>query len=308
MGRQPLQPGEYGEISVHKGKTSWRARVRHRTKFGKLVQLEASGKTKTDAKRRLKARIATQTIENTVRLSTCITQAMSTAEKRVLPQTLKGYKGYAEKLIQQYGDIPMSRLTPIMIEDITNSYRKGQQRSVMSVLGLACKEAVRMGVITHSPMSGVDVRMNKKQVKSLTVQQVKEIRAIIQAHNVPELANLIDTLLGTGVRIGEAMALEWDDYSPKDKTLFIHKTTVGIKIQDHTKAHKRYVVQLPEFTVAALENQRTLSTSQYIFSTKKGTPIHYGHLAKTLRDVLPEKYGWVTFHTFRKTVATTLVD
>jgi integrase len=84
-------------------------------------------------------------------------------------------------------------------------------RIIRAVLGSCLSDAVRDSIILHNPAR--IVQLPKKQRVSpsfLTVEQAKKLRAALQptAHDT-----LILTMLLTGMRIGEASGLRWQDLS-----------------------------------------------------------------------------------------------
>lgn len=100
----------------------------------------------------------------------------------------------------------------------------------------------------------------QKEVRALTMNEVKALRVALAADRAAasvDLPLLVDMLLATGARIGEALALRWDDVDLDAGTVAITGTVVRVKCQgmtrqDTTKGKKVRRLQLPPFAVAQL--------------------------------------------------------
>ncbi len=140
-----------------------------------------------------------------------------------------------------------------------------------------------------------------------------------------QLAEVIDTTLGTSARIGEALAIRRCDVnlgvSPLEVTIsgtLVQRKGHGLYRQPHLKHSKDWrVIAVPSFTADALRSRLAalgdVPDDHPIFSTRKGTFISPHNLRRQLRAVLasaglPEDLdlSGITPHVFRKTVATTI--
>jgi integrase len=137
-----------------------------------------------------------------------------------------------------------------------------------------------------------------------------------------DLADLVAFLAGTGVRIGEALALRWEDMDTKQGTAHIGATLVrtaghGNRRQDatKTKAGDRTVL-MPGWLADLLTERRKslMATGRLAGLTEPVVfPSPLGHLRdarntqRQLRRVFDDAgLPWATAHTLRKTVATLL--
>lgn len=123
-------------------------------------------------------------------------------------------------------------------------------------------------------------------------------------------------MLATGARIGEVLALRWEDLdlSVERSTLTISGTLVSIKgpgvvRQDWTKSDAgcRTVV-LPTFAVGMLLARKVAAAdnpNDAIFATRRGTWLLPNNVRRQWRQARAEAdLEWVVPHNFRKTVAT----
>jgi integrase len=133
----------------------------------------------------------------------------------------------------------------------------------------------------------------------------------------PRIAASIDVMLGTGLRIGETLALRWEDIdlTADTPTLIVTGTIVR---DEHGRLHRQEVgksaasertLYLPQFTVVTLTEHREQATeipeSGAVFPTAVGSwldPDNYRTRFREVRTIA--ELGWVTPHTLRATVAT----
>lgn len=140
-------------------------------------------------------------------------------------------------------------------------------------------------------------------------------------HSRPDdLLDIVDVMLATGCRIGEALALRWEDVDLDARRVAIAGTVVSLKgrgvvFQDHAKLRG----SMKSFPV----DQHTADVLRGRWERMAGLgiigPMVFPSATGTLRDPSSFRaqwrtaataigFGWVTPHTFRKTVATRLAD
>jgi integrase len=124
---------------------------------------------------------------------------------------------------------------------------------------------------------------------------------------------LFFTLLSTGCRIGEALALQWADLNTKGRYLNISRnisrknkiTTVG-----DTKGHKARKAPLSVLHAKMFDSYRIIckhnKPNDYIFSFKEGVPITTSSASSALKKVMEKleidyKTRNITVHSFRHT-------
>jgi integrase len=126
-------------------------------------------------------------------------------------------------------------------------------------------------------------------------------------------------MLATGARIGEILALRWEDLdlAAERPTLTICGTLVFVKgkglfRQEWTKSDAGYrMIVLPRFAVGMLLARKLVAADNphdAIFASRRGTWLSPNNVRRQWRQARTETdLGWVIPHTFRKTVAT-LID
>jgi integrase len=164
------------------------------------------------------------------------------------------------------------------------------------------------------------VATERKPVRALTEREVRSLRAKLAADRkavAADLPDLVDYMLGTGVRIGEALALRWADLdlAAAAPIVTITGTVVrvpgrGLIIQDHPKtARGRRKLMLPAFVVAMLLRRRVdqVDGGDLVLPSSVGTlrePQNVHRQWRAARD--RAGFDWVTPHVFRKSVATVI--
>lgn len=189
-------------------------------------------------------------------------------------------------------------------------------RNVFNPLRACLSTAVREGVIRNNPAREVvlpnteQIDDDEGEVRTFTTEQLDAILRVVQ----PEHRALFQLLAATGLRISEALGLEWrhlelDGSNPQVK---VRQALVRGRIQPPKSRHGRREVRLPQSCVEALRARRRSTEwhrdSDYVFSSQAGTPIIVRNLRRrVLVPTLEEAdASWAGFHTFRHTYATML--
>ncbi len=191
--------------------------------------------------------------------------------------------------------------------------------------------AVRHGAIATNPVRDTGrLRKPRRAVEALSTQDLDSVRSIIRGWQAPipgkpgprhtgDLGDITDLMLATGARIGEILALRWEDLdlAASRPTLTICGTLVfvkgkGVFRQAWTKSDAGYRrVILPRFAVAVLMARKINATENphdAIFTSRRGTWLSPNNVRRQWRQARADTdLAWVTPHTFRKTVAT-LID
>lgn len=134
-----------------------------------------------------------------------------------------------------------------------------------------------------------------------------------------DLPDLVQFMLGTGVRIGEATAVRDAVVDLHAGTVHINATViripgVGLRIQPRTKTTaSQRILALPTPVIETLRHRRAVGRrtgpAGVVFCSPTGQLRDPSNTQADLRAALDRiGYPWVTSHTFRKTVASRLDD
>jgi integrase len=343
MARPRIPVGTFGEISTSKAaKGRHRARVRYRDVDGRYVQLEASGASVAEAKRRLRKRITE--LEHTMEAESEITAgtefpvlvahwlAELEAEGELAVSTRERYAWEAKKLLlPAFEHFTLREITVGKVERwLTTQRQFSYARAVHSkkIMSLVMGAAVRLDAIERNPVAGTKrIKRPRQTPVAIDDMTLDEIRTAVATwrrngkHNGPkpdgQLEAIIEVMMGTSARIGEALAIRVCDVDLDSTpvTVRIAGTIISPKgkptfRQDHPKTAKAVrTVAVPSFTADALRARLAttgpLPPEHLVFFSRNGTPLLAANIRRRMREAL-EAAGVdvVTPHAFRRTVAT----
>ena len=345
MSRPRIPIGTFGEFTYE---TTSSGRVRARTYIrdwdGRKRLVQASAATQASAERLLKVRLGERvqttpqgtslTSDSTFDKLVAYWLADMELEDRLAVATRDRYAYHMRQLVlPAFGLLALNEIGVARCDTLIKQLGKlsyNRARQAKNVLRLVFGLAVRHEIIPRNPMDGV-ARLHKPphSPDALTPEDVEAIRLAVRlweggiAVSGPkpdgQLSAIIEVMLGTSARIGEALTLRRRDVDvtgPRP-TVSIHGTIVtprGVPPyrQDHPKTVKsRRTMAVPSFTADAirlrLAKMTDLSPDALIFCSRNGTPLTMANVRRQLRHVM-ELAGieGVTPHKFRRTVATAI--
>ncbi len=346
MARPPLPIGAWGKISRKEVEPGiWRATARFRGYDGKTRQVERRmpGKNGAAAERALIAEFLDRgnsvgaDITRESRLSAVVPIWWAEQEdKKLADMTRDRYADVVDShILPGVGSLRLREATvPALdrfLKALSLSNGKSTAKHAKTILSGILGLAVRHGAIDSNPLRDVSpVRIKSKAVRALTVEEARALRAGLQVWQEGEnaagrprpkdLLDVIDVMLATGCRIGEAMALRWADIdlASTPATATINGTVVyvkgqGLKWQAHPKSEgSRLTYSLPPFARDMLFRRSTEAVRNpydVVFPSTLGTlrdPSSYRKQWNKAREDLG--FTWVTPHTFRKSVGTILAN
>ncbi|MEV7042520.1 site-specific integrase [Amycolatopsis sp. NPDC051061] len=199
-------------------------------------------------------------------------------------------------------------------------------KTVRAILSGLSAFAVRHGALDANPVREIG-RLESKKAKhqrakprALTADEAIDLLSKLDtdqvaiADDLPDLARLF---LATGERTGEGLAAHWLDFDEERRLLAMAGNVIRAKGRGKVLNRGKTLnadrdIPLPDWCVAMLVQRRATAVSLDgpIFPSSTGTVRE----ASNVRDrawrpfVARAGYEWVTFRTFRKTVATLLDD
>ncbi len=188
-------------------------------------------------------------------------------------------------------------------------------RTVLSGLfGLAARHDA---VFSNPVRDAAAIRGTAPEHRTLELEEVWDLRAKLAADPKAvewDLVDLVDMMLASGLRIGEAAAITWPAVDLVAGTVEVRGTVVRIggegliiKWKPKSKAGWR-VIELPTWAVAMLRRrQETIPENRWgaVFTSPMGLLRDPSNTQADLRATF-DRLGFedVTSHTFRRTVAT----
>lgn len=214
---------------------------------------------------------------------------------------------YVGKLIEHFKETPVSEIDQAAIDAAAvaiypNVSPATRNRAVYTPVG---------GILHHA---GADITVarpkgHKGKIKTLFLLPPDAFAIIKAAAAIDEeMGRLLSFLLYTGCRIGEALALEWEQVALEQRLAYIETSknddprTVKLtqELCDLLEPHKRAAGKVFRFHQGGHRN--------FIFLNAKVTACGLSPVKRPRRgermQIPPYRFDWVTFHTFCHTWAT----
>ncbi|MCA1185797.1 MULTISPECIES: site-specific integrase [unclassified Saccharopolyspora] len=354
MARPPLQIGTHGTIRTYQTATGWRAVTNYRGRDGRTRPIERSGPSEPKAKRALTAFLAGLADERANLTAAATFEALGAPwlEKRVkVKRAQTTYDNYRRTLnnflIPRIGGIRLNEIDAPLLEDLFDeleeegysaSYRRHIRKVIRGVLGYG----IRRKLITSNPVGDLSpIEGGSKKVRSLTHEERTELLSCIDTlvrtdpyFRHSQIPDIVRLMLGTGVRIGEAVAIRWQDLNLTDSAISVDGETLpprslhvtGNLVHVHTEGVQRHggktenanrIIDLPLFVVVLLELRRPdgANPDEPVFPSQSLGWRQPNNVRRSWRAALQKiydkweiDYRWVNPHVFRKTAATILDD
>jgi integrase len=227
---------------------------------------------------------------------------LESAEVDLKPKTVYSYNWLSDKhIIPEIGHIKLTTLSSKHLDDLYAKKRSEglSERSLQyihALIRVILNQAVRQNLILRNPTATVSrvPKPKKRYVEPLTVEQVHKL---FKAIEFDRLKALWMVAIGTGLRLGEILALTWQCINLDEGYLEVKQNLVEVRgkglIFGEPKSEKsRRVVGLPDFALDALKSHPKASDT-LVFATKNGTPFSprntLRHFKKILKDAgIPE--------------------
>jgi integrase len=171
-------------------------------------------------------------------------------------------------------------------------YSKGTVRLMVAVLRGMLQEAVNEGILAVNPVVKLgkfyrSARRIKEKVDPFTIEELHLIEEKCR-EKFPEYFGFVLTLARTGMRIGEATALQWHDIDFGNNYILVRRNIPHHRQVETTKteASQRKVDMSPELAAElkrlrterkkqALADGKVFDAEGWVFPNEDGTPIHY---------------------------------
>lgn len=176
----------------------------------------------------------------------------------IKPSTFQRYEGIYRNYIKlsPIAGTKITKLNSVQIQNYYNDLSKDKSYSQISTLNKVLKVffnwCYKDGYIIKNPCSNLTLKGNKtdiinnkiEEVKILSIKEINTIKNYIKGTDF-ELIFLLD--LGTGLRLGELLALDWEHINLKEKELKVDKSAKEVYIYDSfDKKHIETIIQTPK--------------------------------------------------------------
>lgn len=234
-------------------------------------------------------------------------------------QTFLHYTNINNIYISKYFDIdPKSDYQKIIntLSKLASIYSASLVRSIQGLLLRAFNFAVQNKLIKKNMQLPLKAKCkDSKKVDSLTKDEQHKIESyILSKHNQYNYGVLIS--MYSGLRLGELLALKWQNIDLKNKVMLICLTT-----SKRLENHKQIDIESSPKTLSSIReiplNNKLMSilkilkrnNTEYVLTNKKNSKIDYRTYQESFRRLLVKlhikHYG---FHSLRHTFATRLLE
>lgn len=358
MPRAALPPGRWGRItSTQRGPRQWRARAYYRDYAGVRRLVEANGPTATQAEAALLDKLHEMSAGQTGGVVAITAETrMNVAfdewwrERQLEGElTLQSFDTYGSNLRTHLrpalGNLRVREVTPVVVNrllaGISLQGKHDVARQSRNILTQVMAMCVRYGAVSVNPVrDAAPVRRSRgpREIRTLALDQIPVLRKAVRewedrpakrgVRNITLLPQIVDTMLGTGLRIGECLALREGDVQLDGDapTLTVHGTVVRVAVRPAAEGEparrqlvrqakpksdsSRRTVTLPPFVVVALREALDLGLDggpdRLVFPSTRGTPRSPSRVREQLREALEGTGVTVRPHDFRRTVASLL--
>lgn len=333
-GRPPLTVGTYGAITPTKRPDGrWRVRISYRGWDGVRRRTEVTRKTRTacveDGRSQVKELITVSSAGEAWTPDMFFSDAADLWLEGQSAGSKKSYGSILSKhLVPAFGQVRLREMRTPQIQAYlltkTHSIAKSSQSILRGVLG----EAHRLGLLETNQASGLKLpakaaKTEASRYQNITPEDIDLYRQAIyhyagQTYRGVEpaekhryggdgLPELVDFFLGTGTRIGEALALRWEDVDWESETVSITGHMVdNQRIPGSKTTSRTRVVSMTAEVESALKRQQKKPISVktgIVFPGRGGVFRTTNNTLNSLRRARPEGSP-ITPHTFRHIIAT----
>jgi integrase len=260
----------------------------------------------------------------------------------VTSRTFEWYNNMSKHILDGFGDRTIESLTVTDIQKFFNSLALTKSdkttKEIHALLNQVLKHAVKQRIIQFNPMEdGVKrpkTRRTPKKGKALPRHVCRDI--ITALDNSPTYKPLVMTLMYTGIRVGELMALRWENIDRDNMLLHIENAVTSqcefddegntisrrAVVGDTKTAASQRVIPIEQDLLDVLDewreqSEKTQDKAQqqgnggFVFPNRYGNIRSYTGFQKQFKRFLDENglgdHG-ITFHRLRHTFATLLME
>ena len=220
------------------------------------------------------------------------------------PKTLHSRKVNIERVSPYIGGVGIRELKPAQIQGVYDSLEKKLSKSSVlqahAVLRKALRDALKEGLIVSNPMDRV-VNTPKTDRREMSSLNQNEVAILLNAKD--EWSPLWTLLIGTGLRIGEALGLQWESIDFDAEILTIRRTLQripgeGLRYQMPKTNKSRRTLYMPELVSVALREHRAKQSTHrlmlgpdwkdngLVFPNEWGGPLEPTRINRALKRTL----------------------
>lgn len=242
------------------------------------------------------------------------------------PTTMARYRDYVHNdLTPAFGTLKLDELGHRHIAAfVTGELAAGRGKTTLyrclATLSSALGDAVRQHRLAHNPASPPAMHRPPSPERQIWTAG-EAVRFLEHCHQAdPDMADLFEFLIGTGMRKGEALGLHWDDVHLRERVLYVRCTLSAIDnnqlviTSPKTRTSKNWVAISPRVAIALQHRARSRGHAHsdpsdpfagLVFCRPDGRPLRPHTVLDRLRQLSQEAGApRVTVHDLRHLAAT----
>jgi len=322
MSRSQLPIGTWGNVRSRRERTddkgkavAWRAAAYFRDHDGHVREVTAFAKTKTTAEHRLLTKLrdrakTTQTGEltSTHKINDLVDLWIAKFEERVAdgrrsPTSLTTYRSAIKNHVRPaIGELRIGEATTPRIDRVIGEIKRNAGRptakTCRAVVSGMMQLAVRYGALSVNPVREVEAIESrpKNPPRALTNEEIIGLRQLLTADEAAvraDLPDLVIFMLGTGVRIGESLAVLWSQVDLEAGAVELTHTIARLPGQGlvrkapKSKAGER-ALPLPDWAIAMVRRRHAagIRLDEPVFADSLGGFRDPSNVRRALRRAL----------------------
>lgn len=360
MGRAPLEIGKPGNITIRELKPKvFQARCRFRDLDGATRLVAAQGKSRTGAQNALLTKLANrpgggtgiEELKPHHRFADAATLWLTQIQQTQRGTTHQAYRQWLiARVLPDIGEMRLRELRTGYLDAYftrlrIRGYAPNTLRMIRKVIRGPMALAVQHEAIPANPISGITtIKGQPRQARALTPEERRRLRTWLAGSSDDlaereaqetarrrDMPDVVQTMLGTGLRVGELMGIRWSDLNLDGTPMIVGGEPVlvptvtvlgnvtrvrgrGLVFHEGKTASAKRTVPLPPFVAQALRGRRErlaeLADDAPVFCVMtRGGPTWRdpGKVTAWVREIrMWVGLEWMTTHVWRKTAATML--
>lgn len=238
------------------------------------------------------------------------------ASVQVKPSTMLNYRSMTySSLIPYFGNVPLSSIKTADIQRyvaqrLDSGTKPATVQKALVMLKSMLKQAVEWDYLRTNPAQAV--KAPKKQHVEMDCLVPEEIPILLAAF-APEWRPLFFTLIFTGMRLGEVLALQWSDLDWNGGTIRVRRTVWKGKFQDPKTHNSVRTIGMSPRLAAVLQEHKLYapwSANDLVFCTESGAFIDDANLRNRVFEPALRNAGLrkMRIHDLRHTFASLLIN
>lgn len=273
-------------------------------------------------------------VQKTIRLGNAVDEWVKFYKKIVKPSTFNGLKNVGAKKIKQFfgENTLLNKITPKYIENVVDrmqydsGYKLSTVKTLYSYIRVFFTWSTKKGYFEHNPINDVSISWKKNteprkiENKFLENDELEAVLSYAYKH-AKRVAPLIEWLYLTGMRLGEAAALSFDDIKWTNGVYIASVTGtlnyLGVPASERKKSLSPKTqgsfrnIELSNRAVEIINYQKTIEhRTDFIFENRFGYAFVPENVNKSLQIIQRELNlnKKLTSHIFRHTHISKLAE